>query len=152
MIFQILKDQTASEDVLQETFVQMWKRSETYDPERSNVFTWAVMIGRNKAIDRLRARQRRDRTNEAAIAEAKIVSPAVPQADELMGRSDERERIRAALSGLPEAQQEAIRLAFFSGMTQAEIANRLQTPLGTVKARIRRGLIALRDHVTHRHD
>ncbi len=146
MIYQILQDQKESEDVMQEAFVQMWKKAATYDSGRSGLFTWAVMISRNKAIDRLRSRQRRSRTVEAAAAELEAVPPeSAQQADELLDRSDERNRVRSALSKLPGAQREAIDLAFFGGMTQVEISSKLNAPLGTVKARIRRGLLALRD-------
>jgi len=146
MIYAILQDQKEAEDVLQESFVQMWKKTGTYDPARSGLFTWAVMISRNKAIDRLRARQRRFRTVEAAATELSVVPPeASERADELLGENEERHRIRSALSQLPGAQREAIDLAFFSGMTQLEISSKLGAPLGTVKARIRRGLLALRD-------
>ncbi len=146
MIYQILQDQKESEDILQEAFVQMWKKAATYDSSRSALFTWAVMISRNKAIDRLRSSQRRFRTVEAAATEAAIVPPkATMQADELLDQSEERGRVRAALSKLPEGQREAIDLAFFGGLTQVEISSKLNAPLGTVKARIRRGLVALRD-------
>lgn len=146
MIYQILQDQKASEDVLQESFVQMWKKASSYDAERSGLFTWAVMISRNKAIDRLRARGRRLRTVDAAAAEWAAVPPeGSAQADALLGQTEERTRIRAALSQLPGGQREAIDLAFFGGMTQVEISEKLGAPLGTVKARIRRGLLALRD-------
>ncbi len=146
MIYQILQDQKESEDILQEAFVQMWKKAATYDATRSGLFTWAVMISRNKAIDRLRSGQRRSRTVEAAATEMSIVPPeSGQQADDLLNQSEERGRVRAALSKLPEAQREAINLAFFSGMTQLEISDRLKAPLGTVKARIRRGLLALRE-------
>jgi RNA polymerase sigma-70 factor (ECF subfamily) len=146
MIYQILQDQKESEDVLQEAFVQMWKKSSSYDPGRSALFTWAVMISRNKAIDRLRGRQRRTRLVEDATAELS----AAPRdfetgADVLSGESDERKRIRGALSALPAPQREAIELAFFSDMTQAEVSAKLSEPLGTIKARIRRGLLTLRD-------
>ncbi|MDQ6656048.1 MAG: sigma-70 family RNA polymerase sigma factor [Verrucomicrobiota bacterium] len=146
MIYQILQDQKECEDVMQEAFVQMWKKSSTYDPGRSGLFTWAVMISRNKAIDRIRSRQRRARTVEAAAVEMSIVPlESAESADALLEQSDERRRMRAALSELPEAQREAIKLAFFAGMTQLEISSKLGAPLGTVKARIRRGLLALRD-------
>ena len=146
MIYQILQDQKESEDILQEAFVQMWKKAATYDPTRSGIFTWAVMISRNKAIDRLRSRQRRFRTVEAAAAEFEVVPPVADEesADELLGQGEERARVRAALTELPEAQREAIDLAFFSGLTQVEISDKLGAPLGTIKARIRRGLLALR--------
>ncbi|MCA1659967.1 MAG: sigma-70 family RNA polymerase sigma factor [Verrucomicrobiaceae bacterium] len=145
MIYQILQDQKEAEDVLQEAFVQMWKKASTYDSGRSALFTWAVMISRNKAIDRLRGRQRRARLVEEATEESAATAPEMEQgADLLLGQSDERERIRGALSQIPPAQREAIELAFFSGLTQAEVSSKLQEPLGTVKARIRRGLMALR--------
>lgn len=146
MIYQILQDQKESEDVLQEAFVQMWKKAAGYDAERSSLFTWAVMISRNKAIDRVRSRQRRFRTAEAAAVEVEAVPPETGgSAGDLMEQSEERKRVRSALSQLPGAQREAIDLAFFSGMTQVEISSKLGAPLGTVKARIRRGLLALRE-------
>jgi RNA polymerase sigma-70 factor (ECF subfamily) len=146
MIYQILQDQKESEDVLQEAFVQMWKKAATYDAARSGLFTWAVMISRNRAIDRLRSRQRRSRTVDAAAAELEAVPPeGGEQADALLGQSEERTRVRSALVKLPAPQREAIDLAFFGGMTQVEISDKLGTPLGTVKARIRRGLLALRE-------
>ncbi len=147
MIYAILRDQKESEDVLQEAFVQMWKRTATYDATRSSLFTWAVMISRHKAIDRLRSRQRQSRLNEAVANEASAIPASAPadRADNALARSDERERVRAALAQLGEAQREAIDLAFFAGLTQTQISERLGAPLGTVKARIRRGLLALRE-------
>ena len=146
MLYEILHDQKEAEDVLQESFLQMWRKASTYDPARSSVFTWAVMISRNRAIDRVRARQRRARTVEAAALERSAAPDEdVLQAHELLQQSERRDEVLAALSGLPEAQRDAIDLAFFRGLTQAEIATQLDTPLGTVKARIRRGLLALRD-------
>ena len=154
MIFQILQDQKEAEDVLQESFVQMWKKTSTYDSTRSSLFTWAVMISRNRAIDRLRSRQRKARTIDAFTIETTSTPPAAgPQpGDESLSAADDRARIRAAMSTLPEPQREAIELAFFSGLTQTEISSKLAAPLGTVKARIRRGLIAMRDLLTHTHD
>ena len=147
MIYAILRDQKESEDVLQEAFVQMWKRTASYDGSRSSLFTWAVMISRHKAIDHLRSRQRQSRLNEAVANETNVIPTSAPadRADNALARSDERERVRAALTQLSEAQREAIDLAFFAGLTQTQISERLGTPLGTVKARIRRGLLALRE-------
>lgn len=146
VIYAILRDQKDSEDVLQEAFVQMWKRSATYDPARSRLFTWAVMISRHKAIDRLRSRQRRsqltgDLTNQATKESLGVVSD---RADLTLLQQDDREKVRAALAQLSDSQRQVLDLAFFSGMTQAEIAQELETPLGTVKGRIRHGILALR--------
>ena len=103
MIYKILLDQKESEDVLQEAFVQMWKKASTYDAQRSGLFTWAVMISRNKAIDRLRSRQRRSRAVEAAAAELEAVPPeGGEQADTLLSQRDERSRVRAALTRTPQ--------------------------------------------------
>ncbi len=147
MIYAILHDQKESEDVLQEAFVQMWKRTATYDATRSSLFTWAVMISRHKAIDRLRSRQRQSRLVDAvAVATDELAaSPPEERADNALARSEERERVRTAMAQLGEAQREAIDLAFFAGLTQSQIAEKLGAPLGTVKARIRRGLLALRE-------
>jgi RNA polymerase sigma-70 factor (ECF subfamily) len=145
MIFAILRDQKESEDVLQDAFVQMWKRLATFDPTRSNLFTWAVMISRHKAIDRLRARNRQTRLVEAVV-ETKEVATQPGRAETSLPQ-DERDRVRRALAQLNDGQREAIDLAFFAGLTQSEIAEKLGAPLGTVKARIRRGLLALRDHL-----
>ena len=150
LIYGILRDQKESEDVLQEAFVQMWKRIATYDARRSSLFTWAVMISRHKAIDRLRSRQRQSRLSDAVANETDDAVPApslVDRADDALARRDERERVRAALAQLNEGQRQAIDLAFFGGLTQTQISERLGTPLGTVKARIRRGLLALREHL-----
>jgi len=147
MIYAILHDHKESEDVLQEAFVQMWKRSATYDATRSSLFTWAVMISRHKAIDRLRSRQRQTRLVEAVAGETDESATSAPaeRADNALARSDDRERVRAAMAKLGDGQREAIELAFFAGLTQSQISEKLGTPLGTVKARIRRGLLALRE-------
>lgn len=147
MVYEILHDQKEAEDVLQESFVQMWNKASSYDSARSGVFTWAVMISPNRAIDRVRARQRRSRTVEAAAAEAAAEPvPVAPQADELLD-SEERKRIQRALQHLNDGQRDAIVLAFFRGLSQAEISEKTGAPLGTIKARIRRGLLALRERL-----
>ena len=149
MIYQILQDQKESEDVLQESFVQMWKKSSTYDCARSSLFTWAVMISRNRAIDRLRSRQRRMRATEAFTVESSVSPTATEQLSggDALTSADDHQHLRSAIETLPDQQRQAIELAFFGGMTQVEIAAKLEAPLGTVKARIRRGLLALRDVV-----
>jgi RNA polymerase sigma-70 factor (ECF subfamily) len=125
----------------------MWKRTGTYDATRSSLFTWAVMISRHKAIDRLRSRGRQARLTEAVTTETQdsVIDNGIDRADNVLARQDERERVRTAMAQLNEAQREAIDLAFFAGLTQTQIAEKLGAPLGTVKARIRRGLLALRE-------
>ena len=148
MVYGIVAHQKDAEDVLQETFVQMWKKAATYDAQSATVFTWSVMIARNKAIDRLRARHRRCNLSDAAAAEAEAAPPvSAASADDLVSQHDEHERVRAALNQIPAKQLVAIKLAFFGGLTQSEIADELGAPLGTIKARIRRGLVALRSQL-----
>lgn len=144
-ILKMLRDEREAEDVLQEGFAHIWRRASTYDPARSGAFTWAVMILRNKAIDRLGVRQRIERTFEKATIEFSHF----PEADESSAgeaeRRDQGALVRSALQEIPEEQKQAVELAFFTGLTHEQIAEQLGAPLGTIKARIRRGLLKLRD-------
>lgn len=148
LAFEMLGDSTEAEDALQEACLQIWRRAASYDSSRSSVFSWAVMMTRSKAIDRLRARGRRQRVVASSTdedpASLNIASETEDAAD-TSERNDEAALVRSALRTLPGEQREAIELAFFSDMTHAEIAERNGEPLGTVKARIRRGLLRLRD-------
>lgn len=141
----ILQDQSAAEEVVQEAFTQIWERAGTYDPQCGKPLTWAIVLTRNRAIDRFRSRQRFNRLVEsykeldpAALTETRHVSGG-----ELVAR-ESVDNVRRALVELPADQRQAIELAFFLGLTQSEIAERQSLPLGTVKARIRRGLLFLR--------
>jgi RNA polymerase sigma-70 factor (ECF subfamily) len=146
-VLKMMRDERDAEDVLQEGFAHIWRRAATYDPARSSPFTWAVMILRNKSIDRLRVRQRLDRTIEKATVEFSQFPGADDAAASEMERRDEGARVRSALMRIPAEQKQAVELAFFSGLTHEQIAEKLGTPLGTIKARIRRGLLKLRDYL-----
>lgn len=143
LVYKILNDEREAEDVLQEGFTQIWKKAATFDGTRSSAFTWAVMIMRNKAIDRIRYRQRQSRLIEAATEE--FSHAADSGEDDGVFHNEQRGIVRAALEKIPDEQRQAIDLAFFSGLTQQQISEKLGEPLGTVKARIRRGLLKLRD-------
>jgi len=145
LVFKILNDSRETEDVLQEGFAQIWKKAAQYDGTRSSAFTWAVMIMRNKAIDHIRTRQRQTRLMEAATLEGAFGSDL--QEDESVFQNEKKALVKVALGKIPEDQRQAINLAFFSGLTQMQIAEKLGEPLGTVKARIRRGLLKLRDYL-----
>jgi RNA polymerase sigma-70 factor, ECF subfamily len=150
LALKMLGDASDAQDALQEVFVQIWSRARTYDPERSSVFSWAVLLTRSRAIDRLRARDRRLRVvvgstaDEAKLTEATDAS-TVESAADTANKKDEAAHVRSLLSNLPEDQRQAIELAFFGHRTHHEIAAQLGQPLGTVKARIRRGLLKLRE-------
>ncbi len=142
----ILNDPKEAEDALQDVFLQIWERAAQFDERVGKPFNWCATMTRNKAIDRLRSRQRRYRLFEEATESIDAVaeSTSLPTHAEEFG-SDEVERIRSAVKVLPGDQRKAIELAFFDGLTHFEIAEALHEPLGTVKARIRRGMLRLRD-------
>ena len=144
----ILNDRREAEDVLQDVFTQVWHRSGGYDAELGSLAAWAVALTRNKAIDRIRASTRRRRLIEeiALSAEGASEAPAPPGNEWLHGR-ERAERIRVALADLSADQRQVIELAYFAGMSQSEIATRLDQPLGTIKARIRRGMLRLREQL-----
>jgi len=139
----ILEDPREAEDALQEGFLHLWRKAGTYDARRSSPTTWAYMIFRNKAIDRLRARERRGRGMEAIALERPPEAAPMPDLERGAEINERRRAVQAALAEIPPEQREAISLAFLSGLTQMEIAEQLGAPLGTVKARIRRGLMKL---------
>jgi RNA polymerase sigma-70 factor, ECF subfamily len=143
MAYRMMNDAKEAEDVLQEGFTYIWRRAGSFDPSRSTAFAWAVMIVRNKAIDRLRVRQRSERLRERA--EESLVQQTDESSAEEPALRERSAIVRSALQQIPQEQREALELAFFGGLTHEEIAERLTTPLGTIKARIRRGLLRLRD-------
>jgi RNA polymerase sigma-70 factor (ECF subfamily) len=150
LAMKMLGDPADAQDALQEVFLQIWSRASTYDPEKSSVFSWAVLLTRSRVIDRLRARDRRLRVvvgstaDENKVAEATDAS-TVESAADTANKKDEAAHVRSLLNNLPEDQRQAIELAFFGHRTHHEIAAQLGQPLGTVKARIRRGLLKLRE-------
>ncbi len=143
--FRVLNNVKDAEEVVQEAFVQIWEKAKIYDVRRGKPLTWAMTLTRNKAIDRLRRVQRRNRLQDDLEQEAQIWDRfvEVDSADEAAA-SETRAIVRSAVIQLSDDQRRAIELAFFSGLTQNEIAQRLDEPLGTVKARIRRGMMKLR--------
>jgi RNA polymerase sigma-70 factor (ECF subfamily) len=143
--FRVLNNVKDAEEVVQEAFVQIWEKASVYDPRRGKPLTWAMTLTRNKAIDRLRRVQRRNRLQEEIEVEAQIWERVSEHDSSDEAVSHETQAIvRSAVIQLSDDQRRAIELAFFRGMTQYEIAQRLDEPLGTVKARIRRGMIKLR--------
>lgn len=139
MTYRLTKDAQLAEEATQDTFVTLWRRADRYDPERAKLTTWLFVIARNRAIELVRARTRAPEPREG-------VSPTGEEADaaELVALADDAERIAQAMAELPESQLEVIRMAYFDGLSHAEISERLAQPLGTVKSRIRLGLNRLR--------
>jgi len=143
LILRILRHRSDAEEVLQEVFVAVWTRAETYNLALGSPAGWLVRIARNRAIDRLRANDTRERAVEMAPVETE------PEDDpESSAVSHERQRAVAnALDALPPEQRELIEQAYFLGLTQSELAERHRLPLGTVKTRIRSGMTLLRQRL-----
>ncbi|HEY3186677.1 MAG TPA: sigma-70 family RNA polymerase sigma factor [Solirubrobacteraceae bacterium] len=144
LIMRIVRDAADAADVLQEVFWEAWQAAATYDPARGSPEAWIVTRARTRAIDRLRAVRRRGETFVAPLDEAMASAPAERGGD-AAERVADRTAIEGVLGRLSEAQREVIELAYFGGLTQTEIAERLKEPLGTVKTRMRLGLERLRD-------
>jgi len=144
----VLGDRKEAEDVLQDVMLVIWNKSGEYNPQLGTLSSWAVALTRNKALDRLRARTRRLRLIEEAaiLAEDPDVSSS-PSANEVVHGRERAQLLRDAMTVLPAEQRMAIELAFFTGLSQSDIATRLQQPLGTIKARIRRGMLRLREQL-----
>jgi RNA polymerase sigma-70 factor (ECF subfamily) len=147
LIRKILRDPAASEEVVQEVFWQIWQEAARYDPRRGSPEAWVVMRAKTRAIDRLRAIRRREKTFVAPVDESVARSTEAP-AENPGVAAETRGLVRSALDSLPESQRRVVELAFFEGLTQSEIASRLGEPLGTVKTRARLGLERLRSLMT----
>ena len=133
----VLGDTAAAEDVLQEVFMQLWKNPGVFDSSRGNLGAWLAVIARNRAIDGLRKRRPETDVEDVIVS----VEPDMSGDAE---RSRAMEKVRSALSAMPAVQRSALEMAYFEGLSHSEIAAKIGEPLGTVKTRIRAGLLALR--------
>lgn len=138
----LLRRREDAEEVLQETFLEVWSRAPDYDPTRSSVSTWLMLICRSRTLDRLRARATSRRTL-LSIHHEPTPPPAVERAEGIV-LGERRRSLRRALAKLPREQRQTIALAFGCGLTQAQISRRLGIPLGTVKTRTYLGMAKLR--------
>ena len=145
LVMHLLQDADEAEDVVEETFWQAWKKASAYEPSKGAVSTWLLTIGRRKALDRLRAKRRykedpvgRDKTF------ADLPAPGLDPSEETEGH-ELRAHIRAALNELPDEQREVLELWYFKGLSQKEIDDATDQPLGTVKTRMRLAMQKLRE-------
>jgi len=135
----VLRDTAAAEEVLQDIFHRLWNVAARFDPGRGSLPAWLAVTARHRAIDCLR---RRSQMQEAPVAEAEIVLPF--DLEEQVYRGRILERIRAAMTRMPESQRTLMELAFFEGLTHSELAQRTGDPLGTIKSRLRAAIAGLR--------
>jgi len=141
LLVRILNSREEAEDILQEVFIQVWRRAKDFDEKRGRPFTWLVTLTRSRAIDRLRLLGARQRL--ATSAERERVDEASDALTDTI-KGTQKEVVRRALAELPEEQRHTLLLAYFEGLTQSEIAAKLGAPLGTVKTRMRSGMMKLR--------
>ena len=139
----MLGDDASAQDLVQDTFVKLWRSAEKYDPSRGKLDTWILLVARSLAIDGLRRRVLQARSLEATrpLSEASVE----PGPDELAEAADMAGRARAAMAHLSDGQRAALELAYFGGKTSAEVAELEGIPLGTAKTRIRTALLRLRE-------
>lgn len=144
---QLLRDEAEAQDLLQEVFIKIWNASELYDPVLGKVVSWIITITRRRCLNRLRSGKRRAVAHEAAAITNAVLSDSAEDSCDVLLRAETASAVSAALDSLPPEQCEAIRLSFFHGLTHEEVAAQLGAPLGTVKARIRRGLARMKDQL-----
>jgi len=149
--YRIVGERADADEVVVEAFAQAWREAARFEPGRGSVAAWLTMIARSRALDLVRARARRERITGTAAADTPDQPPAMGawQGDpaDSLDRTDRRQQVLAALGELSPPQRQAIELAFFEGLSQSEIAERLKEPLGTVKTRVRLGMQKLRDRL-----
>jgi RNA polymerase sigma-70 factor (ECF subfamily) len=143
LVTRVLRDPAQSEEVTQEVLVEVWRTATRFDPTKGGASAWVLTMAHRRAVDRVRSAQAAsDRDAKAALLDQ---VPAYDEVSEAVELNLEREQVRQALDSLTDLQREALRLAYYGGFTHREVADLLQVPLGTVKTRLRDGLIRLRD-------
>lgn len=154
IVLRIVKHRAEAEEILQEVYVKVWSRSAQFDPRRGHVAHWLAGIAHRAALDALRRRESRPRELNDELDEDgpywQCVSPE-PGPPERLEEAETRFALQRQLSRLPNEQRESLTLAFFDGLTHAEIAKRLCCPLGTIKSRVRRALMSLRPGLQFEH-
>ena len=149
----IVRDRTDAETVVLDTFTQAWRDAGRYDAGRGSVASWLLVLGRSRALDLLRSAGRRARLTPVSVddapAAALVAEDAPSDPAQAVEAHERQQHVAAALGELPQAQRQAIELAFFEGLSHSEVAERLGEPLGTVKTRIRLGMTKLRQLLRH---
>ena len=152
LALKMLSNEAEAQDLLQEVFLSIWNKAATYRAEKGSAFAWVVSQVRNRAIDRLRSRRRRGELVDAHGPELEPSGSVVSSSAQNAELSERGRLVRSALEELSDEQRQVLRLAYFEGLTQVEIAERLAEPLGTVKARAHRGMARLRTILRFLHE
>ena len=145
LIRRVLKDQAQSEEVTQEVFLEIWQSATRFDPNKGGASTWILTMAHRRAVDRVRASQSsRDRDVRIGIRD---YNPDYDTVSETIEVRIEHERVEKAMQRLTELQRQAVSLAYYGGYSHSEVATMLSVPIGTVKTRLRDGMIRLRDEL-----
>jgi RNA polymerase sigma-70 factor (ECF subfamily) len=144
VIVRILRDETESEDVLQDVFLQAWNQADRYTEKRGTLKAWLVMMGRSRAVDRVRSMESAKRTKEALAEVEPLLDNHADRPEEAADLGERRSLIRKAIEGLGREQRQVLELSFYRGMSHSEISEQLGRPLGTVKTQMRTALHSLR--------
>lgn len=145
LVRRVLVDPAQAEEVTQDVYLELWQTAPRFDSDRGAAMGWLLTIAHRRAVDRVRATQSsRDRDARVAARDAEVPTDTVAETVEVRV---EHERAHEALASLPDAQRECVELAYYGGLTQSEISDRLGVPLGTVKTRLRDGMTRLRDRM-----
>jgi RNA polymerase sigma-70 factor (ECF subfamily) len=147
--YRIAGQQADAEEVVMEAFAQVWRGAGRFEAARGSVAAWLPMITRSRALDHIRSRERRERLNTSAAREEQVeAAPSGSWGSDpgfQVEQTERQKRVAAALESLAPAQRQAIELAYFEGLSQSEIAEKLNEPLGTIKTRVRLGMMKLRE-------
>ena len=145
LVRRLLKDSAQSEEVTQEIFLEVWQNAKRYDPAKGSATTWILTMSHRRAVDRIRSSQStRDRDTRIGLRDMETEYDSVSESVEIR---IEHERVGQALQRLTELQRQAVTLAYYGGYSHSEVAEMLKVPIGTVKTRLRDGMIRLRDEL-----
>jgi RNA polymerase sigma-70 factor (ECF subfamily) len=146
MVISIVKKREEAEDLLQEIFIKIWNKADSFDAKQGNAYSWIVTLARNTAIDRIRSKGYKTQQKQSVSIHEPLFSLEGDTYDPMETTifSDRAELVKQALEQIPAKQSEVIKIAYYRGMTQPEIARSLDMPLGTVKTRTRQGMIKLK--------
>ena len=149
LALRIAQQATSAEEIVQDVFLQLWRKAHHYQASRGPLEPWLLTLARNRSLDHMRLKREKQRRREDTLEEQPLACTA-PNPEHIADREHRAARVRVLMRSLPERQRRAIELAYFDGMTHSEIARELKEPLGTVKSWIRTGLLRLREAVEER--
>jgi RNA polymerase sigma-70 factor (ECF subfamily) len=148
LLLRMTQETASAEDLTQEVFLKVWRNAHLYESSRGSLEAWLVTVARNIALDHIRSKREKQRRREDT--ETMAVAVSQPRTEEWVDRRKRMGQVRSLMTALPEDQRRALELAYFEGLSQTEIAARLEQPLGTVKSWVRNALLRLREELGER--